>query len=147
MIKFSTLHIQFYNLWLFLMFLMVKKISLFTSHNYFNCFSRNFINLSVKKSAFCNHSICLYPHVFFSPSGIIPLFSIDTDRSGIIFFEFTSNCFPKPYIFLYILGELKEKEFGSGKEYDIPLLGHIKLPLKYLRLCVSLSTNIIESSP
>ena len=61
-------------------------------------------------------SICLNPQeVFLFPSGFIPPLFMDISGSGIIFFGLTTCSIPNPLHRAHIpLGELNEKEFGSG---------------------------------
>ena len=76
--------------------------------------------------------ICLNAQLlFFRPKGKIPPLLIVKFSSGIIFSTFTIFLYPKPLQDLHIpLGELKEKLFGSGFLYDIPVSGHISSLLK-----------------
>ncbi len=102
------------------------------------------------KSNFCAiNSSCLKTQFFFwGPCGANAPFLIDKLSSGTILLRFTSYKVPNPLQFGHIpLGELKEKLFGSGFGYEIPVVGHIKERLKNRALLVSLSKTISTSSP
>ncbi len=87
-------------------------------------------------------SICLKIQLFFcSPKGTIPPFFIEMVSSGITFLRLISFVIPKPLQASQApFGELKEKVFGSGFGYAIPVVGHINSLLKYL---ASLSSTAI----
>ena len=79
-----------------------------------------------------------------SPIGAIAPLRIESVLSGISLSRFTSSITPKPLQCGHIpFGELKENIFGSGKGYEIPVLGHIKFRLKYLA-CFAFCSKIIK---
>ena len=80
--------------------------------------------------------------------GAIPPLLILNNLFGIILCRSTDLYIPNP---LHVghdpLGELNEKELGSGFLYAIPVVGHIKFLLKYLGFLLSDETIIITPSP
>ena len=105
--------------------------------------------LRLQSYRFKSASICQKIIWFlYFPNGTIAPLWMSSLSSGITFFRSISSITPKPlHCGQAPSGELKEKMFGAGSLYAIPVTGSISRLEKYLASSRSLSRIIIKPSP